>query len=114
MLAVVILSIGLLGLIGATARALSVVSVSRHYAITRELFERTRVEWPLRTREGRLEGETSGAFDAPVEARWERVIEPVFEGLDEPLYRVRTRIFATDRGREVTEEFTEIRYVPGG
>jgi len=113
MLALAILGIGLVGLIGAAGRALSVVAVSRNYAAARDLYERTALEHPIAFKDGEPDGDAAGAFEAPFEGwRWSREIERFFENKEEPLFRVRTRIHWSDRGREAYEEFTELILAP--
>lgn len=113
MLALAILGIGLVGLIGAAGRALSVVSVSRNYTVARDLYERTLLEHPITFRDGEPAGDAAGAFEPPFDGwRWTREIERFFNHPDEPLFRVRTRIHGSDRGREASEEFTELILAP--
>jgi len=113
LLALVILGIAAVGLIGATGRALSVVSVSSHYALARELAERVRLEHPLERTAETLEGETAGDFGAAYpDWRWQREVEPLWENSGEPVFRVRLRLLTRDRGRQVSHEFVELQFVP--
>lgn len=112
-LAVALLAVGLIGLIGAAGRALSVVTVSRNYAAARDLYERTVLEHPVTFRDGEPVGDNGGAFEAPFEGwHWTREIERFFEKGDAPLFRVRTRIYWSDRGRESFEEYVELVFAP--
>ncbi len=109
MLALAILAIGLVGLIGAAGRALSVVTVSRNYTAARDLYERIVLEHPITFKDGEPAGDTGGVFEPPFEGwSWTREVERFFDNPEEPLFRVRTRIRWSDRGREAFEEFREL------
>lgn len=108
MLAVVILGVGSATLLVATARCMAVAVKARHYSTARLLMKQVEAENPL-TRSRLREGTESGSFDEGYE--WEREISALEEEGREGLYRIRTRISWSMRGRQAFEELTTYRFI---
>ncbi len=108
MLAIVILGIGAGTLLMATARCVSVATKSQYYSTAQRLVLRVNTEKPL-TRGELKEGTESGSFDDGY--TWER---EVIENESEDrlgLYKVRTRVSWSERGKTAFEEVTTYVYV---
>jgi prepilin-type N-terminal cleavage/methylation domain-containing protein len=109
LLAVVILGIGSGVLLLATARCIAIISKSRHYSTAQRLILQVGAEHPLNRAEIDA-GMQSETFDEDG-YRWEReIIEPENENR-KGLYKVRTRVSWSDRGRDSFEEVTTWYYI---
>jgi prepilin-type N-terminal cleavage/methylation domain-containing protein len=108
MLAIVILGIGAGTLMLATARCMSVAVKAQHYSVAQRLILRVNTENPL-TRGEIDDGTESGRFDDGY--RWEREITENENEDREGLYKVRTRVSWSSRGKKSHEETTTYFYV---
>jgi len=112
MIAMAILGIGLSVLIQTAARCLSVISQSKSYETSRNLLNRVELEDPIALKEEVEEGTDSGTFDHPYSRyRWERNIEVVGEEED-GLFKVKTRVYWSERGDELYDEVVTYIYAP--
>lgn len=111
MLSVMIVSTGLVVLVAAASKALSVAAKGRQYEVVRQLFKQLELVEPLDLEEFD-EGVESGNFDRPyTDYTWER--EAVLLGKEEDeMYEIRTRIsWPVRRGRK-SEEVISLLHLP--
>jgi len=114
LLALVILGTGLVALVTAAGRCISVARQAMNYEKARELLAVVDVEKPMWLEENPEDIEGSGSFDGKNEGfRWERAIEQ--EGFeDDGLWRVTTRILWTENESPRHEEVVELIHWPEG
>lgn len=111
MLAILILSIGLVVLVNSAGRCLAVIKAARYYEDARHLVARVALEVPI-DREEFEEGTESGSFEGKYgEYRWQRSITAAGEE-DQGLFEVRTRITWSERSGDSHEEIVRLLYVP--
>lgn len=111
LLAVLILGMGLSALTATTSRCLAVIRKARYLERAREMVVRVELEAPL-DEEDILNSEESGNFEDVEGYRWTRTVEPVDEEYKPGLFTVTTRVYWTDRNRDVFEEVTTAVYRP--
>mgnify|MGYP007060377806 CR=1 FL=1 len=112
MLAMVILGMGLVALVTAAGRCISVARQAKNYETARELLARVEVEnpWQLEERVEDIEG--NGSFEAPhSNFRWVREVEE--EGFEEDgLWRVTTDVLWTEDRSARRERVVTLIYWP--
>lgn len=112
MLALAIVAVGLTTIIAALSRCLSVIAQSRAYETSRHLLTRVEVEEPLLLKEKIEPGTESGSFSGNYYGyRWTREVELVGRKED-GLFRIRTRVYWTERGQENFDEVMTYLYAP--
>lgn len=112
MLALAIVAVGLTALIAAAARCVSVIAQSRAYETSRHLLAQVEVEHPLLLKEKIKPGRESGSFSGEYYGyRWTRDVELVGREKD-GLFRVSTRVYWSERGREAFDEVETYLYAP--
>ena len=111
LLAMLILGISIGALMTNASRCLSVIRKSRQYETARHLIQRIELEYPL-DEEDILTSETAGDFEEYEGYRWEREIIALDEEFRPGLFQISTRIYWTDRNRDIYEELTTLRYRP--
>jgi prepilin-type N-terminal cleavage/methylation domain-containing protein len=112
MLALVILGMGMVALVTAAGRAISVARQAKNFDTARELLARVEVEQPMMLEEEVEDIAGSGSFESPYEAfSWTRTVEP--EGFEEDgLWRVETEIKWTEDQRGKKERVATLIYWP--
>ncbi|HMP90002.1 MAG TPA: prepilin-type N-terminal cleavage/methylation domain-containing protein [Kiritimatiellia bacterium] len=112
MLALVILTTGLVALVTAAGRCISVARQARNYEIARELLARIEVEKPAILEENVEDIAGSGSFDRPHQNfRWVRSVEQ--EGFeDDGLWRVETEVLWTEHQSARREKVVTLIYWP--
>lgn len=112
-LAMLVIGIGLLAMVTAATRCLSVVRGARFFEDARHLMAVLEVDVPVVPDEVE-EGTEDGQFDEPYEAyRWERDIRPAGEDEEYRLFVVVTRIIRVSEGsRPSVEEVATLLYAP--
>ena len=115
MLAVVILSTGLIALLTCASRLMAVAGQAKNYETARRLLGQVEVESPLRLKEEIEEGTETGTFSTGEKGwTWERTIQHIGEEEEarDGLFLVTTRVRWSNRGKNVTEETVTYRYIP--
>ena len=115
MLAVVILSTGLIALLTCASRLLAVAGQAKNYETARRLLSQVEVESPLRLKDDIAEGTETGTFSTGEKGwRWERTIRHIGEEEEarDGLFLVTTRVAWSHRGKNVSEQTVTYRYVP--
>jgi len=112
MLALVILGIGMVALVTAAGRCISVARQAKNFDAARELLARVEVEQPMMLEERVEDIAGSGSFDPPYSGfSWTRTVEP--EGFeDDGLWRVETVIQWTEDQRAKKERVVTLIYWP--
>lgn len=112
MLALVILGTGLVAMVTAAGRCISVARQAKNYETARELLARVEVENPLLLEEEPEDGNGSGSFSGDLrEFRWSRSVEQ--EGFEEDgLWRVTTEILWTENKSARREQVVTLIYWP--
>ncbi len=112
MLALVILGLGMVALVTAAGRCISVARQAKNYDAARELLARVEVEKPMILEERAEDIAGSGTFDPPYEGfSWERTVEQ--EGYEEDgLWRVVTEVRWTEDQRGKKERVVTLIYWP--
>ena len=112
MLALVILGMGMVALVTAAGRAISVARQAKNFDTARELLARVEVEQPMMLEEEVEDIAGSGSFESPHEAfSWTRTVEQ--EGFEEDgLGRVDTEISWTEDQRGKKERVATLIYWP--
>ncbi|MFC1467231.1 prepilin-type N-terminal cleavage/methylation domain-containing protein [Verrucomicrobiota bacterium] len=111
LLAMLILGMSIGALMTNASRCLSVIRKSRQYETARQLIQRIELEYPLDD-EDIFRSETAGNFDEYEEYRWERGIVAIDEETRPGLFQITTRVYWSDRNRDIYEELTTLRYLP--
>lgn len=111
LVALVILSVGVSGLMMAMSRCLAVVRASRSRDVARGLIQRVEIEHPIE-KVDMDEMSDSGDFDDLPGYVWFRDIVMVDEEERPGLFEVTTRIQWSERGRDAFEEITVFKYAP--
>lgn len=111
LLAMLILGVCIGTLMANASRCLSIIRKSRQYETARQLIQRVEVEYPLDD-DNILNSESSGTFDDYEGYRWERDITAVDEEFQPGLFQISTRIYWSDRNRNIHEDLTTLRYLP--
>jgi type II secretory pathway component PulJ len=110
LLAMVFLGLSVCVLMSTASHSLSIVRNSRQYETARQLIQAIEAEYPLD--EGDIfRSETSGTFDDHEGYRWEREIIEIDEELQPGLFQISTRVYWSDRNRNIFEELTTLRYL---
>ena len=115
LIALTILSVGLIGLVSATSRCLAAARQTRDFARARELLARVDVEAPLVPELGIEAGEEEDSFETEAgDVRWTRDIAHLGDDdeLDEGLFRITTSIEFGDEGNRRRESATTLLYAP--
>lgn len=112
MLALVILGMGMVAMVTAAGRCISVARQAKNYETARELLARVEVEKPMMLEEEPEDIAGDGSFDAPYSNfRWQRTVEK--EGFEEDgLWRVVTTILWSEDKRSKREQVTSLIYWP--
>jgi prepilin-type N-terminal cleavage/methylation domain-containing protein len=110
MLALTIVSIGLVTLITAASRCIAVARSARIYETARHMIGRVDLENPIKKDEIE-DGSDSGTFSDNPDFKWEREIEQIGEEED-PLFLIRTRVSWSERGKVAYEEITTYLFAP--
>ena len=112
MLALVILGTGMVALVTAAGRCISVARQAKNYETARELLARIEVEKPALLEENVEDIAGSGSFDAPHQGfRWTRTVEQ--EGFEEDsLWRVETEVLWTEDKSARREKVVTLIYWP--
>lgn len=112
MLALVILGMGMVALVTAAGRCISVARQAKNFDTARELLSRVEVEQPMLLEENVEDIAGSGSFESPHEGfRWTRTVEQ--EGFEEDgLWRVETEILWTEDQRGKKEKVVTLIYWP--
>jgi prepilin-type N-terminal cleavage/methylation domain-containing protein len=111
MLALVILGTGLVALVTAAGRCISVARQAKNFETARELLARVEVEKPMQLEEEVEDIAGSGSFDDPSGFRWTRTVEQ--EGFEEDgLWRVTTEINWTEDKSARREQVVTLIYWP--
>lgn len=111
LLAMLILGISIGALMTNASRCLSIIRKSRQYETARYLIQKVEREYPL-DEENVANSETAGTFEGYEGYRWERRILAVDEEFRPGLFQIDTRIYWTDRIRDIYEEMSTLRYLP--
>lgn len=111
LVALVILSVGVSGLMMAMSRCLAVVRAARSRDVARGLIQRVEIEHPIE-KVDMDEMSDSGDFDDLPGYVWFRDIVMVDEEERPGLFEVTTRIQWSERGRDAFEEITVFKYAP--
>jgi len=114
LLALVILGTGLVALVIAAGRCISVARQAKNFEAARELLAVVEVEKPMWLEEQPEDVAANGSFDGDYAGfRWERAIQQ--EGFeDDGLWRVTTRVFWTENESPRHEEVVQLIYWPDG
>ena len=111
LLALVILGTGLVALVTAAGRCISVARQAKNYETARELLAVVEVEKPMLLEEEPEDIAGNGSFDSHPGFRWVREIEQ--EGYEEDgLWRVKTQILWTEDKTARREEVVQLLYWP--
>jgi len=112
MLALVILGMGMVALVTAAGRCISVARQAKNFDTARELLSRVEVEQPMMLEETVEDIAGSGTFESPYEDfSWTRTVEP--EGFEEDgMWRVETEILWTEDQRGKKEKVVTLIYWP--
>jgi hypothetical protein len=115
MLAVVVLTTGLIALVTAASRCIAVAGQAKNYELARRMMGQVEVESPLWLKDEIEAGSESGTFtDGPKGWSWTRDIENLGEDdeTQEGLFKVRTRVLWGGRGGTQFEEEEQYLFVP--
>lgn len=114
MLAVVILTTGLIALLTAASRCMAVVGQAKNYEVARRLIGEIDVVSPLRLLDEIQAGTESGGFDAPAGWTWTRTLAEVEEGDEESegLFRMTLRVSWGGKRGGGFEEVSQYLFVP--
>jgi len=113
LISLVILTTGLFVMISTAAKCLSVARQAKNYEKARHLLGRVELENPLQLEEEIEEGTDSGSFKGePGSYHWTRTIALESEEEEDALYRVTTRVYWSDRGKEAFEEVVSLLHAP--
>ncbi len=111
MLALVILGTGLVALVTAAGRCISVARQAKNYETARELLAVVEVEKPMLLEEEPEDIAGNGTFDSYPGFRWTREVQQ--EGFEEDgLWRVTTEILWTEDKTARRERVVELIYWP--
>lgn len=112
MLALVILGTGMVALVTAAGRCISVARQAKNYESARELLARVEVEKPIMLEEEPEDIAGGGSFEPPFEMfKWSRTVEQ--EGFEEDgLWRVATEITWTEHKSARKERVETLIYWP--
>jgi len=112
MLAMAILSLGLVVVVEGVGRCLAIARAARLYNQAHALLPRVELMNPLLNVELQP-GVERGSFDGTFsDFSWEREISMIGEEEDDRLFEVRTRVSWSARGKKAYEEVVEYRYSP--
>ena len=111
LLAMLILGISIGALMSNASQCLSIIRKSRQYENARRLIQRIELEHPL-DNEDIMRSETAGDFDDYEAYRWEREIIEIDSEFRPGLFHIHTRVYWSDRNRDIYEELTTLRYLP--
>jgi len=112
MLALVILGTGMVALVTAAGRCISVARQAKNYESARELLARIEVEKPMQLEENVEDIAANGTFEAPFQGfRWTRTVEQ--EGLEEEgLWRIETEVQWSEDKSSRKERVVTLLYWP--
>ena len=111
LLALVILGTGLVALVTAAGRCISVARQAKNFETARELLAVVEVEKPMRLEEQPEDMAGDGNFESHPGFRWTREVQK--EGFEEDgLWRVTTRVLWTEDKTARREEVVELVYWP--
>jgi len=112
MLALVILGVGMVALVTAAGRCISVARQAKNFGTARELLARVEVEKPMLLEENVEDVVGGGTFESPFEQfRWTRTVEQ--NGFEEDgLWLVVTEILWTEDERSKKERVETLLYWP--
>lgn len=110
LLAVAILGIGLIVLVAAAGKCLSLARKAHNYETARELLARVQVESPVEAAEEIEDVADSGDFGSEFPGwTWKRELEEV--GLEEHgLFQITTTVFWSENRRESSESLVTLKY----
>ena len=110
-LALMIIGTGLVALVAAVARCLSIPRLARNFDTARELLGQLEAEKPLQAEEEIEEAAGRGAFEPPyAQFTWERTVEQQGEDDEDGLWRVTTTISWTENNRTRNEQVVTLFY----
>lgn len=110
LLAIAILGIGLIVLVAAAGKCLSLARKAHNYETARELLARVQVESPIEAAEEIEDVEDSGDFGSEFSGwTWKRELEKV--GLEEQgLFKITTTVFWSENRHESSESLVTLKY----
>lgn len=109
-LALMIIGTGLVALVAAVSRCLSIPRLAMNYDSARELLGRLEAEEPVALEEDIEDAAGSGSFDAPFSNfRWQRDIDAVGNE-DDGLWKITTTITWQDNNRSRNEQVVTYVY----
>ncbi len=110
-LALMIIGTGLVALVAAVSRCLSVPRLAMNFDTARELLGQLEAEEPLQGEEDIEDAAGSGTFDSPhSNFSWTRTVEQEGEDEEDGLWRVTTTIRWTENNRARSEEVVTLFY----
>lgn len=110
-LALMIIGTGLVALVSAVSRCLSVPRLAMNFDTARELLGQLEVEEPIFAEEEIEDAAGSGTFDAPhANFSWKRTVEQEGEEEEDGLWKVVTTITWTENQRARSEEVVTYIY----
>lgn len=110
-LALMIIGTGLVALVAAVSRCLSIPRLAMNFDTARELLGQLEAEEPLQGEEDIEDAAGSGTFDAPhSNFSWQRTVEQEGEDEEDGLWRVTTTIRWTENNRARSEEVVTLVY----
>ena len=111
LLSIIILSIGIAVLMLATSKCLSVLKSAKNQNIVQNLIQELNVEYPI-VKVDLQELYESGNFKKYDNFSWSREIEMVDEDDNPGLFLIKTKIYWTERGKNIFEEVNYYIYAP--
>ncbi len=110
-LALMIIGTGLVALVAAVSRCLSVPRLAMNFDTARELLGQLEAEEPLQGEEDIEDAAGSGTFDSPhSNFNWTRTVEQEGEDEEDGLWRVTTTVRWTENNRSRSEEVVTLFY----
>lgn len=110
-LALMIIGTGLVALVSAVSRCLSVPRLAMNFDTARELLGQLEAEKPISVEEDIEDAAGSGTFDSPhSNFSWQRAIEQEGEEEEDGLWRVTTTISWTENQKSRSEQIVTLVY----